>query len=302
MSSDSSVHTSVLLQEVIDSLTLKEGALVVDATVNNGAILEALCSHFPSLTLVGIDADQGAILKAQKRLLKISCNHSLINGNFKDLSEHLTTLGHASGSVGAIFFDLGLSSDQLLHSGRGFSFKGNEPLLMTLSANPIPGALTAHDIVNSWDEENLFAVIKSYGEERYAWKITKKIVEARKKKTIETSGELAEIVREAIPKRGFTRIDPATKTFQALRMTVNDELQVLKTGLSQAFEMLEGGGRLLVISFHSLEDRIVKYFMREKAQSGEGKLVIKKPITPTQEEIKTNPRARSAKLRIIEKI
>lgn len=302
MTSNASVHTSVLLQEVIDSLSPITGSLVVDATLNDGAVIEALCRQFPSFSFVGIDADEAAILKAEKRLHAISCAHAFVHGNFRDIAEHLKRLGHTEGSLGAAIFDLGLSSDQLLHSGRGFSFQKSEPLLMTLSSNPVPGALSARDIVNSWDEENIAAVVEAYGEERFAKRIARAIVGARGKKAIETSGELAAIIREAVPQRGFTKIDPATRTFQALRITVNDELAALKEGLAGAFQMLSRGGRISVISFHSLEDRIVKHFMKEKALAGEGRLIVKKPIIPTEEEVTRNPRARSAKLRIIEKI
>jgi 16S rRNA (cytosine1402-N4)-methyltransferase len=171
---------------------------------------------------------------------------------------------------------------------------------MTFKANVGEEETTARDVVNNWSEENLADVIYGYGEEKYARRIAKKIVESRGEKAIETSGELAEIVKNAVPVfYRFGRIHPATKTFQAIRIAVNDELTALQTGLEKGFQILKSGGRMAVISFHSLEDRIVKNFFRSKQESGEGEIVNKKPIIATEEEVSKNPRSRSAKLRII---
>ncbi|PIZ85308.1 16S rRNA (cytosine(1402)-N(4))-methyltransferase [Candidatus Nomurabacteria bacterium CG_4_10_14_0_2_um_filter_33_9] len=215
----------------------------------------------------------------------------------------------------AIIFDLGLSSDQLENSGRGFSFMKDEPLLMTMKENPSLDDLTAIDIVNSWGEESLVDIIYGYGEERFSRRIAKGIIEARKKNNIKTTFDLVKIIGDSVPsayKR--QRIHFATRTFQALRIAVNDELGALKVGLEKGFEILKkparphdslgagGGGRMSVISFHSLEDRIVKRFFRDKKEKSEAILINKKPIIPKEEEIKNNGRSRSAKLRVLEKI
>ena len=217
------------------------------------------------------------------------------------MDEVLDELG--IGKVNRIMLDLGLSSDQFETSGRGFTFKNDEPLLMTFSKNPDVDDLTAGYIVNNWSEASIADIIFGYGEERYARKIAKGIVSYRQKKKIETTGELVEIINQSVPgmyKRG--RIHPATRTFQALRIAVNDELNTLKEGLAKGFDRLEKGGRMAVISFHSLEDRIVKHFNIEKKELGLANIITKKPIEASEEEIQNNPRSRSAKLRIIEKI
>ena len=216
-----------------------------------------------------------------------------------------------SPTMNAILLDLGLSSDELENSGRGFTFQKDEPLLMTMG-DPAKYPFTAATIVNSWKEEDIANVIFGYGEDRYARRIARAIVAYREKKSIETSGELAEIVKSAVPTFGRSfngrpaKIHPATKTFQALRIAVNDELGALKEGLAKGYERLAPGGKMAVISFHSLEDRIVKEFFKDKAKkerSKEGKkadqIITKKPIIASPQEIAENPRSRSAKLRII---
>ncbi len=203
----------------------------------------------------------------------------------------------------AIIFDLGVSSDQLENSGRGFSFLKDEPLLMTLKANSSPEDLTAKDVVNNWSEENLADIIYGYGEERWSRKIARGIVEARQNGEIRTTGELTGIVEKSVPVRYRKgRIHPATRTFQAIRIAVNDELRALEEGLTKGFEVLKKEGRMAVVSFHSLEDRVVKRFYQNKEREGEAKLVNKKPITPSGEEIRENRRSRSGKLRILEKV
>jgi 16S rRNA (cytosine1402-N4)-methyltransferase len=206
--------------------------------------------------------------------------------------------------VNGVVFDLGLSSDHFENSGRGFSFKKDEPLLMTFEKDLTKARFTARDIVNDWDEENIADILYGYGEEKFSRRIAKNIVEARKEKAINTTTDLVEIIEKSVPvwyKKG-RKTHFATKTFQALRITVNDELETLKDGLKKGFDALEKQGRLVVVSFHSLEDRIIKNFMRDKKNEREGILITKKPIVPSREEIKENPRSRSAKLRIIEKI
>lgn len=292
------MHTSVLLPEIVDGLAPQKGDIVVDATVNGGGMSEELLRRFgKDITLYAIDADESALQRAGTRLKEFQGNVHFIKGNFRDLTTLLAE--HGVSSIDRAMFDLGLSSNQLEESGRGFSFRKNEPLLMTFEVAPGPEKLTAYDIANHWDRENIETIIRSYGEERKARKISEAIVSAREEKPIETSLELANIIEKAVGRRG--KVHPATKTFQAFRMAVNDELGSITLGLTSAFELLKPGGRIAVISFHSLEDRTVKHFMKEKAAEGSGVLVVKKPVVPTREEITKNPRARSAKLRIIEK-
>jgi len=204
--------------------------------------------------------------------------------------------------------DIGLSSNQFEDSGRGFSFQKDEPLIMSFKKNlseDLPaqvGDLTAKEIVNTWELENISTILKGYGEEQFAWKIAKAIVARREEKPIETTFDLVEIIKTATPKWYHTRrIHPATKTFQALRITVNDEIESLKQGIRVGFDRLRSGGRLAVISFHSIEDRAVKQFFKSLIVSGEASIVNKKPIIPTDNEIAENPRSRSSKLRIIQK-
>lgn len=212
------------------------------------------------------------------------------------MSEKLREIGIAS--ISGALFDLGWSGYQLT-AGRGFSFQSDEPLSMAYDASQ---ALTARVAVNTWEASSLEDVIRGWGEERYAGRIARVITEARAKKPIETARELAEIIRGAVPKAyAFGRIHPATKTFQALRIAVNDEMGALVDGLRAAWEMLERGGRISVITFHSIEDRIVKQQFRHWEDEGAGKRITKKPLTPSSEEVRDNPRARSAKLRVIEK-
>jgi len=191
--------------------------------------------------------------------------------------------------------------EQFAQGGKGFSFQVSEPLYMTYG-NPADYAFTAHDVVNDWKEEDRANVIYAYGEERQARKIAKAIVEARAEATIVSSGQLAEIITKVIKKNPRVRIHPATKTFQALRIVVNDELDVVETFIAEAFSLLEPQGRLAIITFHSLEDRVVKHRFRSLRDNGQGLLVTKKPVIASVDELTNNPRARSAKLRIIEKI
>ncbi len=293
----STVHKSVLLQEVIEGLNLKDGDTLLDGTFGGGGHTEAILEKIPSVKVIAIDADSEALARGKE---KFGNKISFHNTNFRNLDK---VLGNEK--VDGVLLDIGLSSDQLENSGRGFSFMKDEPLLMTFGShesmkeNP-SSEVTASDVVNSWEEENLEKIIRGYGEESNARKIARAIVEARKEGVIQTSQQLAKIIESRVPRRG--KIHPATKTFQAIRIAVNDELGALSEGLSKGFESLEKGGRMAVISFHSLEDRIVKQFVRQMAKAGRGKLINKKPITAGEEEIRANSRARSAKLRVIEKI
>lgn len=292
-------HTTVLLNEAVDGLNLKKGAVFVDATLNAGGHTEKVLDLLQGdVKVIGIDVDADAIERAKKKLPMMKV--AFYQENFRNLDKVLDKAGVEK--IDGIVFDLGLSSDQIEGSGRGFSFRSEEPLLMTMKKNPDATDITAYEIVNSWVEESIADIIYGYGEERYSRRIAKAIVEARKNQPIKTAGQLADIVANAVPKFGFSKIHPATRTFQAIRIAVNDELGAIKEALPKAFERLKPGGRMSVISFHSLEDRIVKRFFKEKSDSDEGKLITKKPITPSAQEVAENPRSRSAKLRIIEKV
>lgn len=301
----SSVHKTVLLNETIDGLNLSAKSraemTVLDGTFGGGGHSAEICRKFPGIKIIAIDQDKSAFKKAESKFKNSNCKLSLHNVNFKDLSEVLKEEGVKK--VDGIILDLGLSSDQLESSGRGFSFMKEEPLLMTMKASPTPEDLTAIDVVNTWEEKNLADVIYGYGEEKYARRIAREIVAARKNKKIETTFDLVEIIKKAVPvgyQRG--RLHFATRTFQAIRIAVNNELGVLQEGLVNGFKVLKEGGRMSVISFHSLEDRIVKNFYKQKAKESKAVLVNKKPILASDEEQKDNPRSRSAKLRVLEKI
>lgn len=295
-------HIPVLLKEVIDGLDFKKDDHVfVDVTVGAGGHSSEVCRNFPQLLVVAMDAEARAVLSAEKKLREGGCNFKVKVGNFRNFEDNLRSLG--IGRVDKVLFDLGLSSMQIEDSGRGFSFQKNEPLLMTMKEDLEAGDLTAYEIVNSWPKNDIESILKEYGEEGFAGKIAEMIVKERKSRRIENTEDLVRIVKSATPIFYHRkRIHPATKTFQALRIAVNDELNSLLKGLNQAFENLNVGGRIAVISFHSLEDRIVKNFFRELVKKERVKLIYKKPIVPTREEIETNPRSRSAKLRIVEKL
>jgi 16S rRNA (cytosine1402-N4)-methyltransferase len=295
-----SVHRTVLLNETIDGLNLKPNSVVLDATFGGGGHSLEILSRYPNAKVIAIDQDNDVWKNAEEKFKGLEDRITFVNGNFKD---QIDEIKNADG----IIFDLGLSSDQLENSGRGFSFMKNEPLLMTMKENPRPEDLTAMDIVNTWSEENLAKIIYGYGEERFSRRIAKGIVDARAKSEIKTTFDLVKIISDAVPKayiRGSLRrkLHPATRTFQALRIAVNDELRILQTGLEKGFDALKVEGRMAVISFHSLEDRIVKKFYKAKEKEGQARLINKKIILATKEEIKNNPRSRSAKLRILEKI
>jgi 16S rRNA (cytosine1402-N4)-methyltransferase len=276
----------------------------MDCTFGGGGHSAEICKRYPGIKIIALDQDKIAFEKAKDKFKDLNCDIDFVNLNFKDLDKTKVK------DVDGIIFDLGLSSDQLENSGRGFSFMKNEPLLMTMKENPRSEDVTALDVVNVWSEKSLADIIYGYGEERYSRRIAKAIADARQKTEIKTTAELVKIIEGAVPsgyKRGHSkgrasRIHYATKTFQALRIAVNDELGVLKIGLEKGFKILKKGGRMSVISFHSLEDRIVKKFYKEMESRGFAKLINKKPIIASLEEIKNNPRSRSAKLRILMKV
>jgi len=294
------MHESVLLHETIEGLDLKPKDVVVDGTLGRaGHSIEAFAKE-KEIFLIGIDRDEDAIRESLKKIEAAGIDEKhfkLFTGNFRDLDKFLKQAG--KDLADKIMLDLGLSSPHLDSSGRGFSFRQSEPLIMTMEKVAREDSFTARDIVNTWAEEDIANVLYAYGDERYSRRIAKAIVERRQTKTIETTDDLADIIFGSVPalyRHG--KIHPATKTFQALRIAVNDELGSLKSGLQVGLNNLNIGGRIAVISFHSLEDRIVKNFMKEAEKNGLGKSLTKKPIIPTDAEIERNPRSRSGKLRI----
>jgi len=317
-----SVHKTVLLNETIENLNLSENAVVIDGTFGGGGHSLEILKRYPHAKIIAIDQDRGAFEKAKDKFKGLENRISFINANFRDLdisSSPVKNFGNfALGDIGqgthvsknsllenidGIILDLGLSSDQLENSGRGFSFMKDEPLLMTMKENPSSEDLTARDVVNSWSEKSLADIIYGYGEERFSRRIAKGIAEAREKKKLMTTFDLVEVIKKSVPANYRRRkMHFATKTFQALRIAVNDELNALKDGLEKGFDALKKGGRMSVISFHSLEDRIVKNFYKEKIKEKKAILINKKPILASDKEIKENPRSRSAKLRVLGKI
>lgn len=301
-------HDSVLVKEVLAALAVKPSDTVVDATIGGAGHLAALIAALgEGGIIVGIDADPAAVERGREayaldRRPERPVAH-LVNDNFRNLARILERLEIAP--VDKILFDLGWSGYQIA-SPRGFSFQHDEPLLMTYGDNGTaagPGTgETAAGIVNSSSEAALADIIFTYGEERFARSIARAIVEARSRERILTTGALVAAIRAGTPHWYRERkIHPATRTFQALRIAVNDEIGSLREGLAAALDALRPGGRLAVISFHSIEDRIVKNALREAVDAGLGSLVSKKPIVPSRAEIRANRRARSAKLRVFER-
>ncbi|MCD5384468.1 MAG: 16S rRNA (cytosine(1402)-N(4))-methyltransferase RsmH [Candidatus Pacebacteria bacterium] len=309
-SSVHTVHIPVLLQEVLDNLqenlTVHTGAIVLDATLGGGGHAVAIAKIIGSSgTLIGIDADSVALKRAEHHLIeRLQSGEEptlhLVQDNFRNLDSVLDTLNIKE--LDAALFDLGFSSDQLEISGRGFTFQNDEPLTMTLSDIVGEETLTAKEIVNDWQEENIADIIYGYGGERYSRRIAKAIVEARVEVEITTTEQLVEIIKTAVP-NGYRngRTNPATKTFQALRITVNDELGAAKEALEKVMDYLKPGGKIAIITFHSLEDRLVKKLFKQWKAENKGIIITKKPITPTNEEIRDNKRARSSKLRVFQK-
>lgn len=288
-----------MVQEVIGSLNLRHGAVVVDATVGPGGhSLRILEKISPAGRLIGIDADSDALGIAQDTLKDFGGSFTLVNDNFRNIDRVLSKENIKS--VDAILMDLGISSHQIEDGPRGFSIKHDSRLDMRMDRRT---RLTAYDIVNRYSERDLSEILEKYGEERSHNRIARYINEARHKKPIETTAELASLVRRAAGYRyRNSRIDPATRTFQAIRIEVNDELGSLEEALKSAIFWLKTGGRIAVISFHSLEDRIVKNLFKGYAQLGILKIITKKPLTPSRDEILNNPRSRSAKMRVVERI
>jgi len=300
------VHESVLLKETIEALNLRPGAIVVDGTLGSGGHTKEILKYIgPQGRLIALDQDLYAIKRCQAKwgdLAQIQLEHA----NFRALGQVLANLNVLS--IDAVILDVGISSDQLQDGSRGFSFQEKGPLDMRMNTEL---AETAEELIARLSEKELADVLFQFGEERRSRRIAKAMKEKSRSGKLKTTEDLAQVVCDAVlgprrtskskPSSKRFRIHPATKTFQALRIAVNDELGALKEGLSQGWNHLGSGGRLGVISFHSLEDRIVKRQMREWKDNGEGTLIFKKPVIPTREEIIRNPRARSAKLRCVEK-
>ena len=285
------MHQPVLLDKVIKYLNPKPGENFVDCTVGEAGHTQAILNKIkPRGRVLGIDVDFATLkrIKPQERLI-------LVHGNFKDLKTIVQE--NRFEPINGILFDIGLSSWQIEESGRGFTYKKDEPLIMILNDRQ---EVTAQEIINTWPEESLIEIFKRYAEEKYTRRIVTAIVNQRRISPIKTTFQLKEIIKKAIPfsetRRGkINRV--LARIFQALRIVINDELENLKQGLNQAMEIIVPKGKIVVISFHSLEDRIVKNFFRESEKEGHLKILTKKPITVDEAEISVNPRSRSAKLR-----
>ncbi|WP_026834857.1 16S rRNA (cytosine(1402)-N(4))-methyltransferase RsmH [Eubacterium xylanophilum] len=306
-------HVSVLLDECIEGLAIKEDGIYVDGTLGGAGHAYEVCKKLSDRgTFVGIDQDATAIAKSTERLSEFGGKTRIVKSNYTYIKSVLTDLG--IDGVDGILLDLGVSSYQLDTSDRGFSYRMDAPLDMRMDQDQ---QLTARTIVNTYDERTLYEVIKTYGEERFAKNIARNIVKAREQSPIETTFELVEIIKNSMPaKARNSKGHPAKRTFQAIRIELNRELEVLQNSLDDMVSALNPGGRLCIITFHSLEDRIVKKQFRTWenpctcppdfpvcvcGKRPLGKVVTRKPILPSDEEMEVNPRSKSAKLRIFEK-
>lgn len=291
-------HIPVMLQEVKTLLNLKPNALVVDGTVGlGGHAREILKGIGPGGRLIGIDRDKESLNIAQENLKEFSSQCELIQEDFRHLDKILE--GRHIDEVDGILLDLGISSFQLENPQRGFSFQEEGPLDMRMDQESY---ISAYDLINSLSEHEIASILKEFGEEHWHNRIAHYVVEQRAQAPISSTQELRDVVFRAIPVRFREhRIHPATRTFQAIRIAVNRELEALEAVLDQAFSILKRGGRLAVISFHSLEDRIVKHKFRQWAGERTVEVLTKKPLRPTAEEMQNNPRSRSARLRVMER-
>ena len=307
------VHKSVLLNETIDGLNIQPDGIYVDSTLGGGGHAYEVCRRLGDKgSIVGIDQDAAAIEAAGNRLKDFGEKVTIVRSNYCDMKSKLHELG--IDKVDGIVLDLGVSSYQLDTAERGFSYREDAPLDMRMDTRQ---KMTARDIVNDYEEMELYRVIRDYGEDKFAKNIAKHIVAARKVKPIETTGELTEIIRASIPMKYQKKSGhPAKRTFQAIRIELNRELEVLKDSLDDMIDLLNPGGRLCIITFHSLEDRIVKSAFRKNenpctcpsdfpvcvcGKVSKGSILTRKPILPSEEEMEENSRAKSAKLRIFER-
>lgn len=307
------MHVPVLLEEAVSMLALQPDGVYVDCTVGGGGHLACLVQKLgEKATIIGIDKDAKALEEARKKLANVSSKLILIHGDFRRLQVILKM--HGISEIHGIVLDLGVSSFQLDDASRGFSYQEEGPLDMRMNTDQ---QLSAWHLVNEWSEERLALIIRELGEERYARRIAREIVRERQLRPINTTFELVEVIKRAVPAQAKKDKHPARRTFQALRIAVNEELEALEEVLPQAVEVLASEGRIAVITFHSLEDRIVKTFFKRESlgclcpsdqpvctcnHRARLKIVTKRPITPTEAELARNPRSRSAKLRIAEKI
>jgi len=306
-------HVSVLLQECIDGLNIKPEGIYVDGTLGGAGHSSQIAKRLTTGRLIGIDRDPVALKAAGERLKPYENNVTLVHSNFCDMAQVLEELQIPG--VDGILLDLGVSSPQLDDGSRGFSYMADAPLDMRMNGED---ALTAHTVVNTWSQEELKRILYTYGEERYAPQIASAICRRRAEKTIETTLELVDIIRSAMPPAALReKQHPAKRSFQAIRIAVNDELGAVEKIMKDAIGLLNPGGRLAIITFHSLEDRIVKTGMADAAKGctcppnfpvcvcgkkPKVKLISRKPIVSGSEELELNPRARSAKLRVCEKL
>jgi 16S rRNA (cytosine1402-N4)-methyltransferase len=294
-------HISVLYQESLAALLLAPGKVIVDGTFGAGGHSRGIAEQIGKRgTLIAFDQDGEVFKKPIVTEIRTFTNFIPVVANFRTMAHELSVqkIDHIDG----VLLDLGLSSTQLEVSGRGFSFQRDEPLAMTFSDKPEEQLVTAETIVNNWSRETITEILRGFGEEQFAWRIAGAIVAARDKGVIKTTNQLVAVIKDAVPgwyQHGRTHF--ATRTFQALRMAVNDETGSAEEGMRSAYALLAPKGRLAVISFHSVEDRLVKQTMKDISLHAGGVLITKKPIIPGDTELAANPRSRSAKLRIIEK-
>ena len=306
-------HKSVLLEESIDALQIKPDGIYVDGTLGGGGHSYEICTHLSDKgRLIGIDQDEAAIEAATGRLERFKDRVTIVRSNYCNMKRELGRLGITS--VDGVILDLGVSSYQLDEASRGFTYREDAPLDMRMDQRQ---TLSAKEVVNEYSEMELYHIIRDYGEEKFEKNIAKHIVSARNQKALETTGELIHVIKAAIPaKVRAVGGHPAKRTFQAIRIEVNRELDVLENSLGDMIDLLNDGGRICVITFHSLEDRIVKNKFRECenpctcpkefpvcvcGKKSKGKVITRKPVIPSQEELEENSRAKSSKLRVFER-
>ena len=305
-------HKSVLLDETIEGLAIKPDGIYLDGTLGGGGHSSEICRRLAGGHLIGIDQDEEALAAASERLKPFQDKITLVRDNYCNAPEVIKNLGITG--VDGIVLDLGVSSYQLDNVERGFSYRDDTALDMRMDTRQ---SLTAREIINEYPERELYRIIRDYGEDQFAKNIAKHIAAARKEKSIETTGELNELIKAAIPARMRANGGhPSKRTFQAIRIECNHELDVLKNSLDELIAMLNPGGRICIITFHSLEDRIVKSAFRKNenpctcppdfpvcvwGKKSQGKVITRKPVLPGEEELETNSRSKSAKLRIFEK-
>ena len=306
-------HVSVLLQETVDGLNVKPDGIYVDGTLGGGGHSYEVCTRLGAKgSIIGIDQDEAAIEAASIRLKDFGEKVTIVRSNYCDMKSRLHEFG--IDKVDGIMLDLGVSSYQLDTADRGFSYREDAPLDMRMDQR---SEMTARDIVNDYSEMDLYRVIRDYGEDKFAKNIARHIVRERAKRPIETTGELTEVIRHAIPMKFQKKTGhPAKRTFQAIRIELNRELDVLRDSLDDMIDMLNPGGRLCIITFHSLEDRIVKSAFKKNenpctcpsdfpvcvcGKVSKGRVITRKPILPSEEEMEVNSRSKSAKLRIFER-